>query len=453
MAAAAASPAGEVDAESAEPPVPPAVQARRSVDSASEQVILCYCSSAEDAVPQSSASHRLVAMGRRLCWWFPAPSQSRMGQILRFHLLHSQLQAFVLITAGMLDRAHMRLVLFSGFPLLHAAILVRIIREAGTSRTVGELRQHEIDVKVKLWMLSAAAFLAPLMWGMEVREALKDQSEHSQDLVFALCMFAHYIVILAHFVHLARKYGSHLAQHVLRSKKLTSVRFDSLPGQCDGDAMCSVCLSDYEAHEQCVRLPCGHVYHASCILMWLQRSEVCPLRCEGAVLALPGNCKARRFGRWAPGDGSEEPGASAAEAPDIEAQPEPSAPQPPERLGPVDERHADWPTEGAPLGATPDARVRFSVRLSTSSLASPPGPPRCCPPPEAAGDVIAEPSMEFGGAASTEAESEGEVESGPGAAPAAGPSPAASGGGELGSEDARAPALPIGVSDGCRVRL
>jgi len=48
--------------------------------------------------------------------------------------------------------------------------------------------------------------------------------------------------------------------------------------QGEGDAQtCSICLCEYEQGEEIVRLPCGHVYHDSCISVWVQNHVRCPL--------------------------------------------------------------------------------------------------------------------------------------------------------------------------------
>lgn len=44
------------------------------------------------------------------------------------------------------------------------------------------------------------------------------------------------------------------------------------------DEECAICLDDFEENTRLRRLPCGHVFHATCIARWLiERSAVCPL--------------------------------------------------------------------------------------------------------------------------------------------------------------------------------
>mmetsp|Transcript_4060 Transcript_4060/g.9474 ORF Transcript_4060/g.9474 Transcript_4060/m.9474 type:complete len:242 (+) Transcript_4060:65-790(+) len=41
---------------------------------------------------------------------------------------------------------------------------------------------------------------------------------------------------------------------------------------------CSICLSEYDSDDAVTRLPCDHVFHASCIYRWLsQHKKACPL--------------------------------------------------------------------------------------------------------------------------------------------------------------------------------
>jgi len=45
---------------------------------------------------------------------------------------------------------------------------------------------------------------------------------------------------------------------------------------------CMVCLSEWANGNECRRLPCGHVFHASCIDEWLRRCTDCPI-CKANV--------------------------------------------------------------------------------------------------------------------------------------------------------------------------
>jgi hypothetical protein len=41
---------------------------------------------------------------------------------------------------------------------------------------------------------------------------------------------------------------------------------------------CTICLDDFSPGDRCRELPCGHVFHSTCIARWLiERSAVCPL--------------------------------------------------------------------------------------------------------------------------------------------------------------------------------
>lgn len=46
-------------------------------------------------------------------------------------------------------------------------------------------------------------------------------------------------------------------------------------GQSD-DHLCVICITGLEAHEGGVRLPCGHLFHESCVAEWLRRNSSCP---------------------------------------------------------------------------------------------------------------------------------------------------------------------------------
>jgi len=52
------------------------------------------------------------------------------------------------------------------------------------------------------------------------------------------------------------------------------------------DAICSICLSDYESSDSVRALPCLHKFHAACIEQWLQGHSTCPL-CKIDLATLP----------------------------------------------------------------------------------------------------------------------------------------------------------------------
>ncbi|KAG6603277.1 E3 ubiquitin-protein ligase-like protein, partial [Cucurbita argyrosperma subsp. sororia] len=51
--------------------------------------------------------------------------------------------------------------------------------------------------------------------------------------------------------------------------------FDGFRPEEAGD--CSVCCDELRGETEVRRLPCGHVFHKSCILKWLQLTNSCPL--------------------------------------------------------------------------------------------------------------------------------------------------------------------------------
>lgn len=50
----------------------------------------------------------------------------------------------------------------------------------------------------------------------------------------------------------------------------------------DVQTQCMVCLSEFETGEEVRKLPCNHVFHASCIDEWLRRCTDCPI-CKANV--------------------------------------------------------------------------------------------------------------------------------------------------------------------------
>jgi len=51
------------------------------------------------------------------------------------------------------------------------------------------------------------------------------------------------------------------------------------PGEEDAKAeqQCPVCIGVFEPTSECVRMPCKHHFHATCILPWLAKTNSCPV--------------------------------------------------------------------------------------------------------------------------------------------------------------------------------
>lgn len=82
----------------------------------------------------------------------------------------------------------------------------------------------------------------------------------------------------------------------LQSKGLCQGEIQSLPKLCFDSVIrnghqrleCSICLMDFQPQDVCRKLPgCGHVFHESCIDLWLLRRGDCPL-CKHRIQACTG---------------------------------------------------------------------------------------------------------------------------------------------------------------------
>merc|ERR1712129_12519 len=82
---------------------------------------------------------------------------------------------------------------------------------------------------------------------------------------------------------------------------------DRLDGQCEADLQepkidlegstfinaksleetCQICLEELAEGEEVANLPCGHIFHRSCVERWFQVRNTCPMRCESAQAAPP----------------------------------------------------------------------------------------------------------------------------------------------------------------------
>ena len=58
--------------------------------------------------------------------------------------------------------------------------------------------------------------------------------------------------------------------------RLSKLKFSEMTDPPENTS-CSICLSDYVAEDDVIRLPCNHVFHAACIHSWLAVSQLCPV--------------------------------------------------------------------------------------------------------------------------------------------------------------------------------
>jgi hypothetical protein len=87
---------------------------------------------------------------------------------------------------------------------------------------------------------------------------------------------------LSGYASLPGNYGSHLTPTdicAMPAKLASDVDLDE-------DSECSICLEEFAAADKVRELgACGHIFHCSCIDLWLLRCAHCPL-CKGDVKAL-----------------------------------------------------------------------------------------------------------------------------------------------------------------------
>mmetsp|Transcript_34731 Transcript_34731/g.81084 ORF Transcript_34731/g.81084 Transcript_34731/m.81084 type:complete len:459 (-) Transcript_34731:46-1422(-) len=65
--------------------------------------------------------------------------------------------------------------------------------------------------------------------------------------------------------------------------QVEKMRWEDIPPEMrNGQSQCMVCLCGFENGDEVRRLPCGHIFHASCIDEWLRRCTDCPV-CKANV--------------------------------------------------------------------------------------------------------------------------------------------------------------------------
>lgn len=64
--------------------------------------------------------------------------------------------------------------------------------------------------------------------------------------------------------------------HPISTRTLRSLqRIRGSESRC-GEESCSICLDAYEKRDSCIRLPCEHTFHATCVERWFQAHHTCP---------------------------------------------------------------------------------------------------------------------------------------------------------------------------------
>ena len=77
--------------------------------------------------------------------------------------------------------------------------------------------------------------------------------------------------------------SSELIQDDIEALKKTSeieLSWESLP-----EDSCCICLSHFAEQEKALRLGCSHIFHTSCLEVWLRRNASCPV-CKRSAFAL-----------------------------------------------------------------------------------------------------------------------------------------------------------------------
>eukprot|EP00741_Cyanophora_paradoxa_P000185 tig00000402_g179.t1 len=95
--------------------------------------------------------------------------------------------------------------------------------------------------------------------------------------IFGLCLLCCLPFFIVSFSRIAEQTGiggrGATRETITRLRTLT-FHAGSMPKE---DAVCVVCLSEYEEGEPIRGLPCGHLYHSNCIDRWLVINKACPL--------------------------------------------------------------------------------------------------------------------------------------------------------------------------------
>mmetsp|Transcript_135840 Transcript_135840/g.421983 ORF Transcript_135840/g.421983 Transcript_135840/m.421983 type:complete len:150 (-) Transcript_135840:187-636(-) len=67
------------------------------------------------------------------------------------------------------------------------------------------------------------------------------------------------------------------AAEVRAAEVLSALPRSRWDAAAQGDTECALCLEEYTQGEEVLKLPCGHLFHETCVGPWFAKSLLCPL--------------------------------------------------------------------------------------------------------------------------------------------------------------------------------
>lgn len=68
------------------------------------------------------------------------------------------------------------------------------------------------------------------------------------------------------------------------STKIQKMKFIKKIYKTDCKDNCIICFDDYSENKKCAELYCGHKFHKTCIIQWMDERKTCPLCNNGFLL-------------------------------------------------------------------------------------------------------------------------------------------------------------------------
>lgn len=109
---------------------------------------------------------------------------------------------------------------------------------------------------------------------------------YCRGIIWCLWTNSHNLTLLRYVSARVRNISTRHSIHVLKWFNITRrfarekrINVFILIVNCEflSEQQCPVCIGVFEATSECVRMPCKHHFHASCILPWLSKTNSCPV--------------------------------------------------------------------------------------------------------------------------------------------------------------------------------